>query len=1158
MTGPVVLDKRFVLPRDEINSGGHARLFKAYDNETGKHVAVKLFAPVAHVDPRTLALSWSNELDVYNKLDSHPNLLQVVGFGTPAEGTPWIAFEWCGEDLGAVVRREHRTWEQLRPIALELLAGLSVLHAKGWVHRDLKPGNVLVDGSQVKLADFGTMRYREVTSFGKTMSQLGTRPYCPPESGTENPVPAYDVYSFAVLVICCLLGDFELNGTTPSAALSRVDVPEPIRLLLARCLSAEEDQRPGSAGVVLAEIEQIAKGDTVPQDVPEIGLHLPFNVIQIFRDITLAETAGFEEFRREFGPRARLVRDPKSADRQGLLLIGQSLLAAVAPHESRPGSFFVKHVWRPPIAHVERLRKRGVGRTIRWVMTPMRTLEADAAISDFLRSLAEREATHADQYSRVEVHDRWERVLDAKLAIAREIGKDVAYSALRVEGARVYLTTADRSADPQLGELRVIRSTTGRFVRGEVEAIEGNSVVFYVNEGNPHDLPRKGVLSVDAERTISKLRREQDAVRRVFEGRAVRADLKDILSNPAVNPLPVVHNIDHFVQDHLDDAKRAAVSSVLGAQGISLVKGPPGTGKTTLIAELVAQQLMIKPDAQILLASQTHIALDHALSKVANVTPAVSVLRIGSPDQLSADSEAWTVPSQLDAWRAETEATIAEFVQDHLQSAGVLNVETRSTATRLRAQVERRSRMEAELMQAQAELGAASKEQEITRSAIEKLFAAVSKLDTTPADTADVVARDLARLTNAVEQFGVDLEQRSPAIRLLGGLRERVLQLSERLTELRKDTQRAAAELRELDDLADAADEEELLRRIDASLSADDERVQALQLIAEEWLERFRPTGEFRVALLFRASVVASTCVALTGSKGAERVEFDLCIIDEASKATPTELMVPMASARQWVLVGDERQLPPFLDTELVDADFLAERELTRAEVDERLFTELGAGLPTQSVAVLSHQHRMHPDIGKVVSDVFYGGELRSGTREISPLVQRALGGAVTWRDTGRKESERRSGLSYENRAEARVVAEMVRDIDNFAVLLGVDEVEVAVIAGYAAQVRTLQEVLSSTKSKLKVVRVKAATIDSFQGQEADICIVSLTRSNRRGEVGFLGSPERLNVAISRARDGLVIVGNRAMADRSSLRRGSRKLTEVARAILAAGGQDGR
>ena len=89
------------------------------------------------------------------------------------------------------------------------------------------------------------------------------------------------------------------------------------------------------------------------------------------------------------------------------------------------------------------------------------------------------------------------------------------------------------------------------------------------------------------------------------------------------------------------------------------------------------------------------------------MTPAASVLRIGSPDQLSASSEAWTLPSQLEAWRAETEATVAAFVQDHLQSAGVLDVSTRTTATRLRAQVERRARTEVELIDAESALGAA-------------------------------------------------------------------------------------------------------------------------------------------------------------------------------------------------------------------------------------------------------------------------------------------------------------------------------------------------------------------------------------------------------------------------------------------------------------------
>lgn len=95
----------------------------------------------------------------------------------------------------------------------------------------------------------------------------------------------------------------------------------------------------------------------------------------------------------------------------------------------------------------------------------------------------------------------------------------------------------------------------------------------------------------DAERTVPKLRRKQDAVRRVFEGRAVRADLKDVLRDPAVNPPPTERRVEQFVQDHLDGASRAAVTSVLGAQGVSLVKGPPGPVKTTLIAELLVQQL---------------------------------------------------------------------------------------------------------------------------------------------------------------------------------------------------------------------------------------------------------------------------------------------------------------------------------------------------------------------------------------------------------------------------------------------------------------------------------------------------------------------------------------------------------------------------------------
>jgi superfamily I DNA and/or RNA helicase len=146
---------------------------------------------------------------------------------------------------------------------------------------------------------------------------------------------------------------------------------------------------------------------------------------------------------------------------------------------------------------------------------------------------------------------------------------------------------------------------------------------------------------------------------------------------------------------------------------------------------------------------------------------------------------------------------------------------------------------------------------------------------------------------------------------------------------------------------------------------------------------------------------------------------------------------------------------------------------------------------------------------------------------------------------------ERRAGASYTNRDEAREISEILGVLEKHARSLSMQSVEVAVITGYAAQARILQEVIGASRASLKQLRVRVATIDSFQGQEADICILSMTRDNQKGDVGFLASPERLNVAISRARDGLIIVGNRETALRAKSK--APALAEIARAIQVQG-----
>ena len=153
-------------------------------------------------------------------------------------------------------------------------------------------------------------------------------------------------------------------------------------------------------------------------------------------------------------------------------------------------------------------------------------------------------------------------------------------------------------------------------------------------------------------------------------------------------------------------------------------------------------------------------------------------------------------------------------------------------------------------------------------------------------------------------------------------------------------------------------------------------------------------------AALVRAQVVAGTCVGLASVPGWETIEFDLCIVDEASKANATELLIPMTRAERWVLVGDHNQLPPYLDEALLDRELMKQFELTEDELRETLFERLRRGLPEECRVMLSKQHRMVPAIGGLISECFYRGELESAPKERPRWLAMVLSKPVVWFST--------------------------------------------------------------------------------------------------------------------------------------------------------------
>jgi ATP-dependent RNA/DNA helicase IGHMBP2 len=288
-------------------------------------------------------------------------------------------------------------------------------------------------------------------------------------------------------------------------------------------------------------------------------------------------------------------------------------------------------------------------------------------------------------------------------------------------------------------------------------------------------------------------------------------------------------------------------------------------------------------------------------------------------------------------------------------------------------------------------------------------------------------------------------------------------------------------------------------------------------------VDQFRCDDEDDPRLL-SANCYFATC-ATAATSAITDMNFDIVILDEANKARADEALPALRLGSALALVGDHKQLPPVEDDALygiVETDPQLE-DLVNRSLFEQCWE---GGLVDEAKCLLTVQHRMHPDIAAYVSKASYEGQLEDAPEvQAYPFVTRKpFPVALHFVDTEgmRGGGERRGpGGALRNEAEVRVAAQVVRLLDERCPR----ELSMAVIAMYAEQVERLRQALGRRKFKRPV---KIDTVDSFEGREEDLVVISLVRSNERGRIGFLRVPNRLNVAISRARRLVACIGDSA------------------------------
>ncbi len=688
---------------------------------------------------------------------------------------------------------------------------------------------------------------------------------------------------------------------------------------------------------------------------------------------------------------------------------------------------------------------------------------------------------------------------------------------------------------------------------GRLRAIEGTSLVAELGQGAPLP-PDDGELVVAMEGDQKRLRRREDALERLRSGQSQLPDLLAILegqgrtTRTGADRAPLSPATERLLAYPLTVAQRDAVRIAINTPDIALIQGPPGTGKTTVI-RMITARLHEEGRTPVLLTSYQHEVVLRVLEGVE--TGGVPGVRIGG--RRGEDPSVGIRP--LTEWLERLQAAAASAALDHAadtpwterkrrlwravgswRRARGGKVGARALLAQVREEIGRDlpAPLASRLDEADTTLDAPAINELLPEATRRELSILVSRLATSPERWVDDGPAGTRRLLRALRGAEEDL-------RRTGGLDGAVFATLERGGACR-DHRPAPAGV-----LEDVAAAQALLdvrlapppppevalavpAEVDAVLNAvlawvDQQASVAGQGIADAlhgFLNRLLEDPLVLPRVLERyASAVGATVQQAVGRDMSElHADFDTVIVDEAARANPLDLLIALILGRRIVLVGDQNQLPHMLEPRLEAAVNAGHATDASAVLRQSLFARLWelyrecppGGIPR--TRLLDEQFRMHPIIGDFVSATFYGGAVRSATKAEDLTNPTALfdGKAVAFLDV---QGKREQG-KYERPHEAEVLADRV-DL----LLADAPSWTIGVITFYRQQAGLLEE---HAKARGWGEKVRVGTVDAFQGREFDAVFLSCVRSG--GGVGFLALPNRLNVAMSRAKRLLVAVGD--------------------------------
>lgn len=1164
---------RYKLKKKDIGGGNMASILLCEDtdiddDEANSSVIIKLFNKPNIGDENLQKQVFNREVESLDKLN-HKNIVRILDRGYDEKYKAFfIVLEYIQGQNFKDAFEDICRYEYAQKLELmeQVVEGLEYLHKKNIVHRDLKPSNLMFDkDGTVKIIDFGISRLQDTFYNDYTLSGFATKNYSSPEQKLGKMISYQsDIYSLGLIF-------YEIFTCTHITTRESMDIsmlPQGMQNILVKMTKEEPNLRYNTISELRRDIEK-EKSLLVQERYISLGFtNTVTKRLAASGYIEKEETTlALKILEKEYSGKCYMwpAKNKEGVFEGTYELYGQRFISYLKIDKRDDKRFTVISI---AFVQPDRLITQkeiayeipygihvGSGTRIHYKTEINAQILSEEVLNHEVNYISHRD----EDMHQKDITGKWKNILELERKQIREEKSILIYRNLKINEEDTSLEiqiNTDRAYEINYTSDDMLQMTTKKNIHHYIdvghmrEFSDGKMIIDMTPQVDCSNIASSGEVSISMRMAEIALNRQRKALKSIQYKENANPEISEIIFNPSIatskNNLMLTEA--DCKSKKIDRSKVISLEKALSSDNIFLLQGPPGTGKTTFISELVYQILYGNdtyrgnPEAKILIASQSHVAVDNSLAKIKELIPDIKMIRIGVLDKLSESSRKYTLDIFCRDWTEKVILNCKEVLARYKQEIGIDESlqEKNSIITEIESITQEISELIDELEKVETELERINVLDSKWQFVDEKI---ATMKQMVAIKTSGVTEEHLSQIIDEFTESLSELNSKlASVIDESIALAEQKIELQNRYVSLNEELEAKGHEVDEWKELLGVSsnkDYQQVKEDIQVALKENKKKYakySKVESLCKEWQKRVTQGDGLLQESIADSTLVGATCLGIASLGSDVEINFDWVIVDEAGKATPPEILVPICLGRKIVLVGDHKQLPPVVDQALLKLQDKERMNINKEDLELSLFEYLERSLNDDCKNILDEQYRMNPVIGDLISKLFYESKLVSKTSKEEKTIPLKLyeSKPLVWLSTAARfdRKEERISDSYRNPCEAKLIFEQLLEIDKELNELKLKK-ETAIIAGYRGQRDSLTRLYeSSYKAKFHNMSIEINTVDAFQGRETDIVFYSVVRSNDDGKLGFLKDVRRLNVAFSRARELLVVVGDHQCAQR--------------------------